>query len=483
MFNTKNLKYFFIICSLVAILYPLINIYYIFPSFSEILISNTEDEAIRVAKHLSSMVMKDEHSFANTEDMAQSVRKIKNEFKLEKIKVFSTSGEAIHSTDKKDIGKRNLKPYFHNIVAKGNPYTKVVHKDTKTLEDQVTTVDVVETYVPIMNKDQFVGAFEIYFDITQRNAALNAKVFNSSMVSFILMFVFFIAIVFLITRTEKHADTDINHQSSSSYQSAFYLLMVMIISIFIAEAVIMFLITKLPPMSSMTIAIADSALLVMVVSPVLFHFLFRPLILHIERRKLAEKELIKAHDKLAVSNKQLKFEIDERKKIEERLKSISITDELTNLYNRRGFFTLLEQQLKVVKRENKRVFILYADIDKFKHINDKLGHETGDAVLIDTAHIFKETFRDSDIISRMGGDEFVVFPIGNSEADVNIMIARLQNNIDKYNNCRDNAYKLSISLGTACYDPDNHAQSIETVLAKADKNMYIQKKNKNMVLG
>jgi two-component system, cell cycle response regulator len=98
--------------------------------------------------------------------------------------------------------------------------------------------------------------------------------------------------------------------------------------------------------------------------------------------------------------------------LQEKLLKLSVTDELTGLYNRRGFFTLAEQLVKLSNRQKNVLYLLFADLDNLKEINDIYGHEAGDQVLIETAKIFRDSFRDSDIIARIGGDEFIVVPAG-----------------------------------------------------------------------
>jgi diguanylate cyclase (GGDEF)-like protein len=161
--------------------------------------------------------------------------------------------------------------------------------------------------------------------------------------------------------------------------------------------------------------------------------------------------------------------------LREKLRSISITDELTGLYNRRGFFAMAEQQLKIAKRMNKATLLLSADMDNLKEINDTLGHKEGDVALIDTANILRKSFRESDIIARIGGDEFVVLQIEKADANANTMTNRLQNNLAIYNTNRNK--KLSISAGTFYCEPE-FCYSIEELLIEADKLMYRHKKNK-----
>jgi diguanylate cyclase (GGDEF)-like protein len=170
-------------------------------------------------------------------------------------------------------------------------------------------------------------------------------------------------------------------------------------------------------------------------------------------------------------------DITARKQMEEKLKNLSLTDELTGLYNRRGFFTLIEHHFKLAKRQNRRLLLLYADLDNLKEINDAFGHQEGDRMLTDAATILKSTYRESDIVARIGGDEFVVFPVGSSEDNVEVVKSRLQKNIDTYNAKWELSHKMSMSVGISCYDPVSR-QSVDEVLAEADRLMYSCKKNK-----
>jgi len=167
----------------------------------------------------------------------------------------------------------------------------------------------------------------------------------------------------------------------------------------------------------------------------------------------------------------------EHAKMHERLYDISLHDELTGLYNRRGFFTLAEHLLKTAKRQQKGLFMLYCDLDGLKRINDALGHQKGDWALIDTANILKETFRGSDIIARIGGDEFVVMPIETTGDNLEIVINRLQKAVEIDNAKSKREYKLSISTGTAYFDPLSPC-TIDELLSQADRGMYEQKRTK-----
>ena len=158
------------------------------------------------------------------------------------------------------------------------------------------------------------------------------------------------------------------------------------------------------------------------------------------------------------------------------LLTLSLTDELTDLYNRRRFFVLAEQYLKLAIRSKKRLLLFYLDMDDLKSINDRFGHNDGDQALIALGSILKKTFRESDIIARIGGDEFVVLLESTDEND-EILITRLHENIKNYNAEVSQNYKLSVSVGVADFNPE-HPVSIDELLSKADALMYAQKRKR-----
>jgi two-component system, cell cycle response regulator len=161
---------------------------------------------------------------------------------------------------------------------------------------------------------------------------------------------------------------------------------------------------------------------------------------------------------------------------EEALLALSLTDELTGLYNRRRFFVLTEQYIKLSVRTKKRLLLLFIDMDNLKWINDHYGHNEGDQALINLANILKKTFRESDIIARIGGDEFVVLSESTDEKG-EIVMTRLYENIRDYNAKVSQDYKLSISVGAAQFDPE-YPISIDELLSKADALMYAQKRSR-----
>ena len=165
------------------------------------------------------------------------------------------------------------------------------------------------------------------------------------------------------------------------------------------------------------------------------------------------------------------------KKMEKQMQKVSMTDELTGLYNRRGFFALAEHNLKMIKRSNNRSYLLYIDMDNLKRINDNYGHNEGDAAIVTASDILKTTYRDTDIIARVGGDEFIIFPVESSEASCESIVSRLKRNLDVFNASSNMDYKLSLSVGMALINTESPC-NIDELIAQADKSMYEIKLNK-----
>ncbi len=123
------------------------------------------------------------------------------------------------------------------------------------------------------------------------------------------------------------------------------------------------------------------------------------------------------------------------------------------------------------------MLLCFIDMDKMKWINDTLGHDVGDEALVESANVLKGTFRESDIIGRMGGDEFAVLVMEAGKESDKIISDNLQNRLDAFNSQTKRAYKLSLSIGIACYDPEEPC-SMDELISQADKLMYKHKQSK-----
>lgn len=170
--------------------------------------------------------------------------------------------------------------------------------------------------------------------------------------------------------------------------------------------------------------------------------------------------------------------IKERAKAEEQLRLLSLTDDLTGLYNRRGFLALAQQQMRVAVRDRKPLMVISADLDGLKEINDTFGHKEGDAAIAEAADALRESFRQSDVIARIGGDEFALLLTGGEAVfDPEQLRARLSRTLGKRNARRDRRYVLSVSAGFACFDAAGD-HTFEQLLHEADSMMYEQKRVK-----
>lgn len=168
----------------------------------------------------------------------------------------------------------------------------------------------------------------------------------------------------------------------------------------------------------------------------------------------------------------------ERHKMYVALRSMALIDELTGLYNRRGFNNLAHHHIELAKRKKRSILLMYCDLDNFKWINDNFGHNLGDEVLRSVGSLLREIFRDSDIIARRGGDEFIILTFDVLEEDKETIVNRLHNRLYEYNKTHDCGYKLSMSIGAKYYEYQN-LTTIEDLLDDVDKLMYIDKKSKD----
>ena len=174
---------------------------------------------------------------------------------------------------------------------------------------------------------------------------------------------------------------------------------------------------------------------------------------------------------------QLEQALGQLKRAQETLRNLSLTDDLTGLYNRRGFFTLAAQHLKSARRANQEASLIYTDMDGLKAINDTYGHDEGSHALKELADILRHTFRGSDIIARIGGDEFVILETYAGRTDAQSSITRLEEKLRKYNAGQQRAYELSLSIGIVRGGTDEYP-TVETLLKRGDELMYEAKRGK-----
>lgn len=167
-------------------------------------------------------------------------------------------------------------------------------------------------------------------------------------------------------------------------------------------------------------------------------------------------------------------DIADRKQEEEALRRASLTDDLTGLYNRRGFLTLAEQQLRVARRQGRDLVLFFADLDDFKLVNDRHGHAAGDRSLKAMANLLRSAVRDSDIVARLGGDEFTVLAVDGDATAATAIRHRINQRINNLNGRNELAAPLSVSIGHVRVTA-SQSRTLEDLLATADKVLYREK--------
>jgi diguanylate cyclase (GGDEF)-like protein len=191
----------------------------------------------------------------------------------------------------------------------------------------------------------------------------------------------------------------------------------------------------------------------------------------------AQDSLVKSDINGYLLIRAMRYAIGRQKHLKQ-LNQFSIIDELTGLYNRRGFLTLADQQVKTSDRTGLPLLLVFVDVDGLKAINDSLGHYRGDLALMETAHVLREAFRETDILGRLGGDEFVALLNFAGEVNEDSLTARFQQTLAEHNGFHGRSFHLSASLGVAVYDPKEPCLTAD-LLARADSVMYeCKKKNK-----
>jgi diguanylate cyclase (GGDEF)-like protein len=162
-------------------------------------------------------------------------------------------------------------------------------------------------------------------------------------------------------------------------------------------------------------------------------------------------------------------DITDQKLLEVNLRERSITDELTGLYNRRQMDELLDNAFRQARVLNKELAILFIDVDSFKHINDKFGHDAGDCILKELAKLMQEHFRNIDYCCRFGGDEFCVIMPNSSQGGTINAAERFRYGVERSQLC---GHPVTVSIGAATLNSLQDEESIASFRKRADQALY-----------
>jgi diguanylate cyclase (GGDEF)-like protein len=183
-------------------------------------------------------------------------------------------------------------------------------------------------------------------------------------------------------------------------------------------------------------------------------------------------------------NARMQDEIRVREETERRLKEalaqverMSIEDELTGLRNRRGFLTLAEQEILLLRRQRNPFMILFADVDGLKCINDTYGHKDGDDAIRGAAKALKAALRESDVVARIGGDEFTALIVDAKEENSKVIHERIDSRLAEVNRALCRPWRLSLSVGFYCVSEDCR-EDVNWMMSRADEELYRRKQEK-----
>jgi len=192
--------------ALLALTLPLVNIVFIYPAFTEVFVQGLERDATRIGEYILPPSLKNTELRPGvmTNRFFADIYKLEQSFGLLRVRVFSSSGEVIYSDEPTDIGHLHDKPYFHEHLLKGETYSKLIVKNTTDLDGKTVTLDVIEIYVPFLNGDKFLGAFEMYYDISERISRLETLLFYSTAAMTVMVAGLLVALLFLLKKEAAH---------------------------------------------------------------------------------------------------------------------------------------------------------------------------------------------------------------------------------------------------------------------------------------
>ena len=193
-------------------------------------------------------------------------------------------------------------------------------------------------------------------------------------------------------------------------------------------------------------------------------------------RQMIEGQIAARTEELTASAREHAKELHRRDQVEEELHRISVTDVMTGILNRRGFFLNAERSFKVARRQGVPSALIFADLDELKAVNDEWGHDAGDRLIQDAGRMLQASFRDSDVVARFGGDEFAAFTLDATQPET--ILARIQSNIENFHQDSSAPYRISLCIGIVQCNPSSDL-TLSDYLSLADKRMYEQKKARN----
>ncbi|MDE6685859.1 MAG: GGDEF domain-containing protein [Lachnospiraceae bacterium] len=175
--------------------------------------------------------------------------------------------------------------------------------------------------------------------------------------------------------------------------------------------------------------------------------------------------------------RQLEESLEKIKESNQVLETISKVDALTGVYNRRGFYEMAAKMIHNKNNRNKKVILLFADLDNLKSINDKIGHDAGDFAIRSIATVLTDSMRATDIVARIGGDEFVAMAVAELDTDGEMIKQRVKTLMNEFNDRSDKNYYIGVSVGYSEFLCEDDIV-LEDYLGQADEKLYEDKQKK-----
>jgi len=457
----RSLRYIFFVSLAMAVLFPFINIFFIYPHFSGLITADATENAVKVAQHLRPATASFESQKKLEDSFMNMPQRLKEDFNLYKIRIFSPGGKVLYSTDSQDIGNINEKDYFRNILAQGKMFTRRIQKDSDATNGERTKLDLVESYIPVMEGQQLVGIFEVYSDITASKKRLDSTVFYASVIPFVASGCFMLMVLFLLRR----ACNDLEQRRIVEKELRFHRdSLEFIISERTAElkqaneALVRserFLSTIFDSIHD-PFCIFDQDFRIVKVNDAYARINGKNTedllgqkcfdVLHntedvcngcmiqntfengspVNKEKQAlipeaaeawfELFSYPIYDETGAISHVIEYSREitekkltefERKRLIEELEQLSRTDALTGVLNRRALALELADEFNRAMRYEKPLSLILCDLDNLKEINDSFGHHAGDRALCCLADVLTSLLRKHDMAGRYGGDEFL----------------------------------------------------------------------------
>lgn len=484
--------------------FPLFNYFIMYPAFRDIIVSQLEEKGNELTVHLVGMMSETAFNPPNLPELSQEtvadIQQFFSDFDIIKVRVFQKDGVIIYSSVPEEVSKKNSKPYFTDIISKGENYTKLTIKDgDRNAEGHVISEHIVEAYVPIMKENEFYGAVEVYYDITKEVHAVQRLIRNSTF--FIVSFGALLFVVVLQATLSRIKSQERLEKSEELYR---HLVEDIGDDYFIYthddQGKINYVspsiknILDVDPKSAIgkpwqevlpsATASAESQQLDMKVQDLL-----QP------GRKLPgfEVKFVRKDGEVRYLDNQVRPHLDKhgalasihgivkditiRKKLELKLLHMATVDPLTGVNNRRQLFELARRELNRARRYGHKISLLMMDIDHFKKINDTYGHNVGDEVLIAMSKECVGRLRNTDVFARVGGEEFAALLVETGDEHAQHVAEQLRAGIEEMTVSTDaGPLKITMSVGVASVSAVEDI-TLEKIFILADSALYEAKRN------